>query len=407
DDEQSGNGKERKVIVVQGLETPAQYCIREQSTNGVFRLVCISPQGERKVLRFRYNQLFPSKKKGNLLIEVEGPTLSQIQEKAKEFSLVYAVLHGSYFKVKSFGLHYIRPVAKCKSGELPTSGNPLSLIVHKIDLDFNSPYNYHRDILNANLTFIRFIEANISRNLVVRQFILQLGLAHVFGRHLKNLTFGVVVSFTDEWMKIFLFASKTFREGYFIKSNPQEQMEQNSVVLVESNRNISIANSEWISEDHYVESEIIYLHKNGREGFIRGLGSGGDFYFMKQFCNFHPRVGAIVRFIPGINFSRRHQAKPTAYNVSFVSMNKDIAVVEAVEEWEDCLNIYLTDVRSGLSLFCRIYPSTRTEFDVKDIQIGARFRYLIPPIYQSASGTPRVVLQPFEEKDKIDMIEGN
>ena len=155
----------------------------------------------------------------------------------------------------------------------------------------------------------------------------------------------------------------------------------NDFVLIENNIYISpIKTNEYI-ENFYIYSNITTYNNEKNEGFIYNDKDDKekDYYFISKYCDFVPKIGDNVKFIPGINFSLKSNKKmPMAYSIFKIEDIEKIATVlkqlNTENNTKDCFEYILLDDLTKEVLFTRIYK-TALNFINHELEIGQKYSY--------------------------------
>jgi hypothetical protein len=375
--------KESKVLVIHGVPKTLNFCFDKFYQGGSFSIHFFDDKRQSRTETFLFKELFKSQNDSQLLMEIDYQIDNKIRGIYKRFRTIKVLIGQEFrFSIKGFGSHFTSIFLKCKKTDIETPTNENVFQLYKINLDYNKPFNYHRDILKLNGSFLRYISTQVNQAETVN-FIKQIGLVHVFTNQINNWKAGVVVAFWAEKnvYTIYKLDDHKFVESSFIKSIQEEVIKVNDIVLIEENLNISKLNATALNEQYFLESEILSTNSSNTEGFIKTLDDRKDFYFTFNFCSFKPEPGVIVRFIPGINFSKGHSTKPMAYCISKIGDNKKLAKIYNIIEMDNHLDVYLTDMITGEKLFARIYSNYTNKMQAK---IGEIWNYYIPNKYSNS-----------------------
>jgi len=156
----------------------------------------------------------------------------------------------------------------------------------------------------------------------------RLGLLHKFHRNAKIVHYGIIISKYNLTVGILSLLKKTIFD-FLVSREEIENLTINQVVVIEENREIGIISKEdqEIEKIGYVIDEIIRIDYERREGHIRKIEKveqdEKDFYFHFEDCDFSPRLGDVVSFLPAINVFPSSYGLPKAYRISKI---KDVSI---------------------------------------------------------------------------------
>jgi hypothetical protein len=125
-------------------------------------------------------------------------------------------------------------------------------------------------------------------------------------------------------------------------------------VVLENQHIIRKADIAAVTEDMFIESEIISIDYQNGQGFIKDNKGIKDFYFAFSHCMYQPNLGDIVKFIPGINFHRDYLEMPMAYCISKALRKVNKAVIYRCINGPDYFNLFLNDSKIERSYFARV-----------------------------------------------------
>ncbi len=267
--------------------------------------------------------------------------------------------------------------------EIPGQGS-LSLLSSKLDV--KSPSKYHPDILVSD----RGILSMLKRNLTMRQylkFIGQVGITSYFHKELPDVHYGIIICYYERFLKIYSLKHHEFIE-MVICQDDLSAYQPERIVVIENDLKVNLLNEEDEDLDRigYITSEILYVDGNKSEGFIlkKDYPHGSDYFFHFDSCDFVPKVGDIVKFLPALNSSRNYINEPIALRVSKVLLRQcRILHVDYLYASYNCREMPVVgkaiDIVSGELLFFRIYPKhlqdvKNSETPIKENQV---FEYVV------------------------------
>lgn len=273
---------------------------------------------------------------------------------------------------------------------IPNSG---FLNIKLLLIDFTQPYKYHPDRLKTDF-FIKNIRRVLaernSNHKIEEEFIKNVGLSYLFYDLLKTVRFGVVVSIYRNLVNVFIINTGSFKE-ISCTENEMEAIELNSSVIVENNGHLSFFDHKKADFNiGFIESEIIEIFSERREGFIRNDGNnsieGSDYFFHFDNCSFVPQIGDSVKFIPSINPSKNYQNLPVAILIEKLERPKCKIVELIQEDFNSNLRGIANDILTGEELFFSISEAAIyyiKEMDGTKLHIDQNFEY---SIYKEAEG---------------------
>ena len=256
--------------------------------------------------------------------------------------------------------------------EIPIKG---FINIDMLLVNFYAPHKYHPDTLKTDYLIEKLNEKLTNSevdNTHIKEFIKKVGLSYLFYDKIDNVRFGVIVSIFRNHVRVHDITSKTFKI-ISCTQNELKQLEINTVVIIENNGRLTpFDHRKWNYNIGFSESVIIELFRDRREGFIRNdynnLIDDSDFYFHFDSCNFVPKIGDSVRFIPSVNPFKNYKDLPVAILIERIEEFEKPAceIVEVVREEEsNYIRGFAIDTLSDEELFFSITEAAT--YYVKDM----------------------------------------
>ncbi|GAA4334406.1 NACHT domain-containing protein [Flaviaesturariibacter amylovorans] len=394
---------EKKVMVLQGPAFQIKACYNRFGRNGKVNLLSWRNSNQIKRFNYQYQQLFLSKNGDKLLVHLDEDRIKAIISILDRFPETQIKIGCYDFRVKGFGTHHTSTLIKCSLDELPDESE-FVLQFNKVYFDLENPFLYHRDLLKDSQILMQALNSLLkSKTEKTIDFITQLGMSYLFPE-LDNKHFGVVINSgleSTKAFKIYDINERKILDLPFIEEDPSENLLNNDLVVIEKNYIIHRVKKEDVPPSLFIESEIVDLSEDGAVGFIRAGDGCKDYYFSTGFCDFTPKLGDLVKFIPGINSSKKYSDKPAAYCISFVSFVGRHAAAIRFHRKFNYFDVWLKDLQTDLRLFSRVYDSQVVEGFDGHLQEGMIFSYSIPEKFASVGGTPRVYLRSLETRNLV------
>lgn len=391
-------------IVVTESPDIIDKCFDKYYQGGYFTLHYIK-KGHSITEKFLFKELFKLQSSGQFLIEIDNNTAIKVKALHNRYRNIKLLIGQEFrFSIKQFASHYSSIYLECNKANFNVNQSNNLFQLYKIKIDFTKPFNYHRDIIKSNIAFLRYLNTQLS-SLEVINFIKSIGLAHLFLRAINDVNYGVVVSIYEKrnLYTIYRFIKNKMLNSY-IKTIPNEGIKLNDIVLIEENLNISKVKKDLINDSYFLKSEIISISSDHTEGFIAGILGEKDYYFLSQYCDFIPRKGLTVKFIPGVNYStKRNSSRPMAYCLSVIGNNFKLAKVIKVNKVKLAQDIFMVDINTGQKLFSRIYPTSKILNFNGNLLSGDIFSYYIPDRFKEVQMTQRINLVAKEPDTILDM----
>jgi len=149
----------------------------------------------------------------------------------------------------------------------------------------------------------------------------RLGLVHKFHMNAINVNYGIIISKYNLSVRLLSLNKKTISEILVLRE-VIENLTINQIVVIEENREIGFISAEdqKIDKIGYDIDAIIRIDYERREGHIRKTDkvdqNEKDYYFHFNDCDFSPRLGDLVSFLPVINVFPSSFGLPKAYRIS-------------------------------------------------------------------------------------------
>ncbi|RYY39400.1 MAG: NACHT domain-containing protein [Chitinophagaceae bacterium] len=392
---------EKKVMILQGSASQLKDCYNRFSRSGKVDLFSSRRYNQGKRFIYRYQQLFLSKNGDKLLVHLDDERIKDIISVLDRFPETQIKIGPYAFRVKGFGTHHTSALIKCNHEELPDEQQYV-LQLNRVYFDLNNPFIYHRDLLKGNSIIIQALKGLLkSKSTIASEFVAQLGMSNLFP-DLTDNHYGVVINRVFDSIKrfkVYNINEKKILDAPFVENDASIIFDINDLVTIERNGIINRVKKEDVPEHLFIESDIIDLSEDGIEGFIRAGEGNKDFYFNTNACDFTPKLGDLVKFIPGINSSRKYSDKPAAYCISFVSFQGRHAAVLRFQRKFEYFDIWLKDLQTDACLFSRVYDSQIVEGYDGQLQVGMIFSYYIPEKFAHIGGTPRIYLRSLETRN--------
>lgn len=212
-----------------------------------------------------------------------------------------------HFKIR------FRRLTKFKS--IPKSG------IINIDNDsfFNNEVRLlHPDnVLNHEKIYF-MIKKNIKKQKVI-SFLRSLGITFKFHKLISDINYGIVVRKTANAIRYYSLRESTFFV-FYPKKDEFDLYSLEDIIIIEDNGKINLIvdkNDSSLDKVGYIESEISNIN-NKKSGFIKNKRKSKDYYFNIDSCDFSPKIGDIVRFLPAKNFRSNYKGEPIALRVSLL-----------------------------------------------------------------------------------------
>ncbi len=251
----------------------------------------------------------------------------------------------------------------------------------KPNINFDKPYLYHKDILICNEIYLSYLTSKIldhDKQNFFKQLLL-LNLNYKEGNIENN--YGVVLNEPNDiniGYSVYSITNKKIVENHVFSSSIYN-IKINDIVLIEKNIYITPLKINKYIENFYSSSYVSNFNIEKGEGFIYDNNLEKDYYFMAKYCDFTPKVGDKVKFIPGVNYSKRlNKNMPMAYDISIKEIEKRVAIVIKqlfIDDYnKDCLEYILSDENTNEELFTRIYASYNNN-QINELKIGEKYFY--------------------------------
>lgn len=256
--------------------------------------------------------------------------------------------------------------------EIPIKG---FINIDMLLINFSKPNSYHPDTLKIDYVIEKLNEKLTNSEIDsthIKEFIKKVGLSYLFYDKVDNVSFGVVVSIFRNLVRVHQIKSKSFRV-ISCTQNELRRLETNTVVIIENNGRLTpFDHRKWNYNIGFSESVIIELFSDRREGFIRNdfnkSPDDSDFYFHFDSCNFAPKIGDTVRFIPSVNPFKNYKDLPVAILIERIDEFQKPAceIVEIIREEEsNYIRGFAIDTLSDEELFFSITEAAT--YYVKDM----------------------------------------
>ena len=273
----------------------------------------------------------------------------------------------------------------------------------KPNINFDKPYLYHKDILISNEIYLDYLTSKIAEFDKYNFFkqLLLLNLNYKESDFENN--YGVVINEPNELnisYGIYSITNKKIVENHVFSSSIYH-LKINDIVLIEKNIYISPLKHNNHIQSFYSNSYVSNFNIEKGEGFIHDNNLEKDYYFITKYCDFAPKTGDMVKFIPGINYSKKYNKNmPMAYGISKIEIEKRIATVTKQlfidNNNKDCLEYILVDESTNEELFTRIYENN----EIGELKIGKKYLYSDYVIKQSIE-----VTKSYNRNKRINIID--
>jgi hypothetical protein len=197
----------------------------------------------------------------------------------------------------------------------------------------------------------------------------------------NEINYGVILNEFNTNYKCFNVYSITKNKliPNYLYTSSEFNLKFNDIVLIENNIYISPIKENIKIDNLYVYSNISTYNPEKNEGFIYNDNTEKDYYFISKFCDFVPKIGDNVKFIPGINYSNKSNKKmPMAFSIFKIEDNYKIATVlkQLLPEnnSKDCFEYILIDELTQEILFTRIYKTGTNSINY-ELEIGKKYSY--------------------------------
>ena len=259
--------------------------------------------------------------------------------------------------------------------------NDLQLRIIKPNINFEKPHLYHRDILKNNKFYTNYLQSNIN-DIDKHDFFKKLSLLHLSNNsNINDINYGVVINETFLKCPCYIVYSITKNKliPNYMYATIESNVQINDVVLIENNIHISAIRDSENIHNQYIASNISTYNIEKGEGFIINESDDKDYYFISKHSNFIPKIGDYVKFIPGINFSKKtNKMRPMAFSISKIDKHNKIATVlkQLIVEsnTKDCFEYLLFDDTTKETLFTRIYTTSLNSIN-HELEIGQKYSY--------------------------------
>jgi hypothetical protein len=250
------------------------------------------------------------------------------------------------------------------------------------DVNFSDPSLYHSDILINNINLLRYVEGKIYAN-NTKKFIHSVGIESSFLKYSDQIGYSVILKVIEKpscttYVTYHSVKNKIVSfNSYFNNDN----VNVNDIVFVEQNNRVIKLDNALLKNIKYHKSIVLDYDLERQEGFIKNIKSvetspNKDYYFSLIHCNFSPKIGDEVNFLPGLNHYRKYFLKPAAYCISKSPDN--IAILKTYFLQKDYYNLYLADKVTNEEYFCRILISDFDKYGVTKLEKEMAFTFRFP-----------------------------
>lgn len=330
----------------------------------------IEYQSQSSTINFDYSYFKPSSKGDKINFSIGPVGFSQPSIKVGDEIVIDEKTKMSFVSFSTRNKETVRHkmVSRDINKNIPINGFLNLGIAH---IDYSKPSRYHPDQLKTVLLIEKINAELVSNNSsisVVDEFVKDVGLSYVFYDKLNNVKFGVVVSFYRNSVNVYEIASRSFKEISCTESE-LSHLQVNSAVIIENSGYLTFFDHRKSDFNFgFIESHIIEMFDDRREGFIRNYDNNSfdynDYFFHFDNCSFLPKIGDSVRFIPSLNPSRNYQNQPVALLIDKVE-NPRCTIVDIVQgDQEENLRGIAIDVVSGEELFFSISDAVHYDMEV-------------------------------------------
>ncbi|WP_420573503.1 NACHT domain-containing protein [Kordia sp.] len=183
----------------------------------------------------------------------------------------------------------------------------------------NSTIIYHADSVLSDENWSKLIKRNIQERKTIR-FVEDVGLTHAYHTELENVNYGIVVNYVGKFLKYYNFKYANFG-SLLMKSMYTNMYQEEDILIIEKNGKVHLVDNEESNLDKigYIQSKVVAI--GNLEGFIKNEESTKDYYFNFKSCNFIPKIGDKVRFLPAKNFYASNENQPIALRITQVDEN--------------------------------------------------------------------------------------
>lgn len=386
------------VLTIKGANEILNACYAKFRLGSVCSIFYTDSYGITQIKKFTFKKIFKNSVTNTMLLEIDKYTKIEIQALWNYQNLKILIGQEFNFDIEKLGIFTKVFYLKCPKRNSPLTYKSRKFQIYDIFIDFDRPYNYHRDILKSNNAFLRYIEANIKEP-NTSDFIQKIGLAHKFLKYVQIRDYGIIVNISEDgphYKIICLNRNKIIRS--ITKSYQKELLSLYDFVLIEENENISKVDRKVIPDLQISKSYISYYNTDANDGFIDGINSA-DYYFASHQCDFTPEVGLVVEFIPGFNYAKKNLLRPMAYCIKVVGYRNKIAKVITVFQNQSYHYIKLMDILSNENISIKVKISRFPE-----IAVGDLYSYFQPEIFQNVQ-PERVYLISKESDSLLNVLE--
>lgn len=279
----------------------------------------------------------------------------------------YEVLSITFSRTNNFG----NSISISNINQFPVTLNALFYISHNDDIDTitnNSSMSFtnyygnltHPYLLNNDSNFISLLDKynNQERYNIVRK----IGWLHKYHMSLPQVKYYLFIAKYGNYYTVY-----GLQDGQTIHHYSEDE---NSAFLfniaVKEENGLLVFIEDQINRDKkigYTESQIIRLDPGRKEGHIalkkrdnNGDNDVKDYYFVYNDCNFRPKLGDYVSFLPAINTRLSAKGLPKAYKIEKLKEVDTcrIKTVALFQSKELCYHGYAEDLTTSEELYFRL-----------------------------------------------------
>jgi hypothetical protein len=257
----------------------------------------------------------------------------------------------------------------------------IQIRIVKPNILFDKPHLYHRDIFKNNKFYTNYLESKIN-DPDKYHFYKKLSLLHLNNNNnFSDINYGVIINDSFIQSTIFIVYSITKNKVIpnYLYASSGSNLKVNDIVIIENNIHISPTRDIDNIENFFYTSTISSYSIDKSEGFITNLAEDKDYYFITRHSNYLPKIGDYVKFIPGINFSKKaNKMLPMAFAIEkIIKPNRIATVIRALSienNSKDCFEYLLLDEITNKVLFTRIYTTSVNSIN-HQLEIGEKYIY--------------------------------
>ena len=236
----------------------------------------------------------------------------------------------SYLSSDYGNIHWFYPyLSRLQFSNIPRS---VQRFISENNADLNTSQWLHPDVLLEKLEGEPDLTSALSK---FNSLIKKAGLAHRYVGEIDDLRLGVIVDIHISLVKVYDIQSKKYT-GILLPENEIALVNKNQLVVIEENGQLISVDQKDLKEDSiWMDSIVSIVKPENNMGFIRRFDYKNlqkDYFFHFDNCNFIPKKGDQVRFIPSFNSSKQYRNHPTALLITKLEAPR--CLIESFEKLE-------------------------------------------------------------------------